>query len=265
MKMRADLGKTADSSCKGFRNDSRLQRAQADPFNSCRQLYPGQKIQKLCSRLQSFFPSIRGEMNSGNNHFLYAICGKAPDFFHDLFRVSGADPSSCIRDDAVGAELIAAVLYLDVCAGSSGSLQLHGFKYRMIRQICTGFFLLHPAFQIALHDLRNAGLPVVPDAQIHQRVLLQTLSVGFHIAADGNHQCLRIEMLRPVQHLPALPVRNTGHTAGVDQIQVGLFLKGNHLISCTAQLLYHDIQLIAVYLAAKIVNCCLFHHTLTSL
>ena len=113
--------------------------------------------------------------------------------------------------------------------------------------------------QISGENLSDLALFVVADDQIDRVIFFHAFGIGLHVAADRDDDGIGVLFFRAVQHLPALPVRDIGHGAGVDDIDVRLVLKRDFFVSLISQDLPHNIQFIAVYLTAQIVKCYLFH------
>jgi hypothetical protein len=57
-----------------------------------------------------------------------------------------------------------------------------------------------------------------------------------------------------VQHLAALAVRDIGHGAGIDNVNIRLVLERYFLKTFVTQNLAHDIQFITIHFAAKIMK-----------
>ena len=137
MKMRANLGNRRQPRCKLFRNDTRLQRAKPDPFDS---VHPGnfphkvQQISPFHSRPTQIFSAFQiiavrlinkvhtvgTDMNAGKNDLFIPFPCKPPDFPQNILLLPAAHPSPGIGDDAIGAKLITAILNFDICPGTQG-------------------------------------------------------------------------------------------------------------------------------------------------
>ena len=61
-------------------------------------------------------------MNSGKHQFFIAPGGQAASLVKNVFFSAASDPSAGIGDNAVAAELVAAVLHLDKGPGMVGNL-----------------------------------------------------------------------------------------------------------------------------------------------
>ena len=210
MEMAAELGQLAQRPHKFFRDDPRFQGAQADPLDSRNAVNPFYESQKLSvipiSALDRaslhMFHAIGAQVNARQNHFPAAL-GRQP--FDFLFHIQGAaapDPSSCIGDNAVAAELIASVLNPYECPSMfSPPFQperFAGLFFSNIFQPC-GMSARPSEF---LQNIRQLPLAVVPDQDIHARIRSQLLGCHLHIAAHRDHQGLRIFLFGPVKHLP---------------------------------------------------------------
>ena len=197
-------------------------------------------------------------MDAGQHHLLIAVCRQSADFLEDVFHAPAADPPSGIRDDTVAAELVASVLDLHVGPGMPGrtaqAQALIFFFMGQVPDMSRGMLFL-PGPQ----DLRKVLLLIVSNQDIHRAVLKKLLSGRLHVAAGRRHHRVRVHLLCPVQHLPGFAVRNIGHAAGIDDIQVGFFPEGNDLISVFFQDFLHGLRLICVYFTAQVVQRSFFH------
>ena len=77
-------------------------------------------------------------MDAGQDHFPDSAGRQGPDLPADLLRAAGPDPAPGKGNDAVGAELVAAVLDLDIGPGVTGGGQLHVLIFRPLRQVRHG-------------------------------------------------------------------------------------------------------------------------------
>ena len=199
-------------------------------------------------------------MDSSQHHFPVALVHQTLDFFHDLFRLSASDSSSGIRNDAVAAELITAVLDLNKCPGVIRDLVdvkcliLSGFP-NIDQRILFHMF----SCEIFIQQRYQVFFPVIADDHVYGGVLFQLFSCRLHVAACCHHHCVRIHFLCPVQHLPGLAVRDIGDRTGVDHIHIGLLLKRHDLIARLLQKLLHRLRFVGIHLTAQIVKCSLSH------
>ena len=59
---------------------------------------------------------IRTQVDSGQYDFAISICRKMTHFLHYALRTAAAHPPSRIRNNAVGAKLVASILHFDICS-----------------------------------------------------------------------------------------------------------------------------------------------------
>ena len=180
-------------------------------------------------------------MDARQNDLLKARSDHASHLRHDILRPSAAHPASGIGDCAIGAELIAAVLDLNVrprvlrCLMKLHLFILVGVVDVQNRRAAEGFvrgaLLRRMLFKIFLEDVHNILLAVIADAKVYAFILFKSLSAGLDIAADGDDNRLRIQLLRPVQHLPAFSVRYVRHRTGIHNINVRHAVKWHNAIS----------------------------------
>ena len=220
-------------------------------------------------------------MDACQHHLPDPSLRQAFDLPQDLLRSAAPDPAPGKGNDAVGAELVAAVLDLDIGPGMAGGLQLHVLVLGTEGQILHGipsqqlaqagdlldresfplfffsipvifFFLFIPGCQIPVQDLCDLPFLIVADGQIDGRVRQDFIFVRFHVAAHRDDQGVGVHLLCPVEHLTALAVSDIGHGAGIDHIKVRLPVEVYGLVAPLFQKLLHDIQFIAVDLASKV-------------
>ena len=146
-------------------------------------------------------------MDARQHQFPISFPRECLRFSQDVLRVPGPDPPPQIRNDAVGAELVAAVLDLQESPG----VAVHGIRGKIF--ITEGFFHIscqqHLVFsrffllpEPLLKDLRDfCFLPVSQD-DVHALVLFQLFRCRLGIASCCHDHRVRIHRPRPVQHLP---------------------------------------------------------------
>ena len=110
MEMRTHLRKFCDRLCKFFRNNSRLQWSKTDSFDSFHFMDRQNQWQQVVVTVDS----VRTQMDSGQYHFFISIGRQCLHFIQHTVTASASYPSSCERNDAVRAELVASVLHLDI-------------------------------------------------------------------------------------------------------------------------------------------------------
>ena len=180
---------------------------------------------------------------------------KSSDFLFHLLRLSGTDTPSCIRDHAIAAELIAAVLNFDISTGVLCSMyKLHLFifffridiDHRSVTQCLVrchtghlprwcGSLLIRrltlTLVQISLYDLHQLIFPVISDRQINAVILLDLSLICLHVAAHCHNDRIRILLLGTMQHLSAFPVRYVCYRARIDNINISFLVEINNFIS----------------------------------
>ena len=123
MKMGTEFVHLCKPLCKLPGNDPGLQRAKADPLDPfCLLDLTDQGKQSVAGKILSLshigpaiqIKTIGADMDPGQHHFLIAVSCKCPDLLKDLFHLSASDSSPCIGNNAIGTELVAAILNLDI-------------------------------------------------------------------------------------------------------------------------------------------------------
>ena len=261
VKMRTDLRQFCNRRCKLLCHDPGFQRSQADPADPFDLMYCLNQAQKSLLSLIRKIYSVRTQVNPCKNYFLIAIPRQKFHFPADLLLLPAAHPSSCIRNNTVTAELIAAVLHLDIRSG-------------MLRRPGDGEFFIficpvnvnHPAGMTALPGLLqyrdNFLFLIIAHDHVHHLISFQLILSILHITACRHNQCLRIHLFGLMQHLTGFPIRNICHRTRIDNISIRARSKRNNLISGRFQLLLHCFQFIRVYLAPQIVQRNFFLHNI---
>ena len=140
-------------------------------------------------------------MNPRKNHLLVAGPGQRLNFSQDIPDFPGTDSSPGIRDDAVTAELVTAVLYLNKGPGTlSRPLHLHLLIMTGMADI-QHMRISMPLTSKLLKNLCQLPLLIVSNQNIHRRIRFQLLGSHLNIAASGHYNRLRIQLFRAVKHL----------------------------------------------------------------
>ena len=174
---------------------------------------------------------------------------------HSLRLGQGTHRPAGIGDDAVRAEVDAAVLHLQHGAGA-------------FRHAACGQHLEFPAAQgvvqqrhllLAAHLLQqvqkcHAVAGTGDEIHVQPRRLLR---VGLHVAAAGGHYRVGVQLPASPDHLPRLLVADGGDGAGVDDIDVRLFIKRHQRVAPAHQLLLHGLCFILIHLASQGIDSCL--------
>ena len=166
---------------------------------------------------------------------------------------SASDPASGIGDDTVAAELIAAVLDLDLGSGPVGHL--------IDRQVFIGSFSGHviqitgsgllPVSESGCHQVNDVLLQVIADGDIDHIFFLKGFTCCLDIAADSHDQGIRVLLSGPVQHLSGLSVSNICHRTGVDDIDVRCLREFPDLIAGRNKSFLHRFGFVLVDFASQ--------------
>ena len=100
---------------------------------------------------------------------------------------------------------------------------------------------------------------IVSQDNINTRICIFSGILRLYIAACRHYYRIRIHLPGPVEHLPGFPVRDIGHSTGIDDVNIRPFPEGNDLISGLFQHFLHGLCFIGIYLASQIVQCRFFH------
>ena len=169
-------------------------------------------------------------MNAGKHHLLKAFLCQMANLLQTVLFLTASDPSPNIGDDTIGAKLITAVLHL--YKGSALILRLRKeeiFVLSLLPHRGKGLhgtcIIFQHSLSIGLNQLYHPAFSGISDKNINALILFQFLLLSFHIAAGGDDDGLWIPLLSLMNHLPGFSVRNIGHGAGVNQVNVRLLRK----------------------------------------
>ena len=175
----------------------------------------------------SVFVLVSSHVYARQNDFLEAV-GK--HFAHVVVNVLGGTarrPSAHHRDDAVGAEVVAPVVYLDEATGVEG---VEGGS--VAEEVAVvAFRVAMPVAEMFVDDVEQGRFALVVDDIVRQARLQKfLLSMVHHAARDGNQ---RFWMLPPdlVDGLSAFLVARVGDGAGVHDEDVRRAVAVGNLIS----------------------------------
>ena len=232
-------------------DDTGLQGTQTNPLHPLHFMDALYQVQKpvpiSLSSLQ--VQPIGTDVNASKHHLPAARLDHSLNLPENILLAAAVDSPPHIGDNAVGAKLIAALLYLNVSPGMLlGPFQVWGVFFP------TAHFL--PACQIAFHHLHYILLPIIPHGKVNAVVLP---AAGLDIAPHSHHNRLRVKPPGPVQQLPALPVRNSRNRTCIYNINICRLIKRHNLVSLFLEHLPHQFRFIGINLAAEIIQCHIFH------
>ena len=209
--------------CKGFRkfegNDPGFERPQPDTFKSINRgnlLYQVQKRYMIkCIILLIVLHSVGRKMYTRKHDLAETVLYEVLDFFNHALLGSRPDSPPGIRDQAIGAELVAAVFDLDIrsyalVAGIDRHvlivvLVLHRGDVKPFRGIFA-VALIHcfvmSCRQALRHHLYQLGLMRIPGNYVRTAGIDQFLRTDLRIAAGCGDHGIRVVLSGSSQHLP---------------------------------------------------------------
>ncbi len=191
-------------------------------------------------------------MYAGQHHLGVSGLGQARSFLRDFLHRAGADAPAHIRDDAVGAVAVAALLYLHHRAGMPlrpGNIeQLKGHTQHAVHRGDAG--ILRHGFLQQLHHLAPA-LVADDQPQPHGQ---QGFGLLLRQTAGQHHLRGRVLLDGAAHGLQALLFTGAGHHAAVDHIDIRLLVKIAALIACGQKLLQHGLAVVLVDLAPQCIK-----------
>ncbi len=179
-------------------------------------------------------------------------------FLNHMVQKTTATAPAKARNHTVRAELIAAILDLDHGAGLT------------FRMSCRYLFILPapaysnhgvnrlPGSDDIFHQVDNPSSAGGADYHIHPRNSCHFGGCLLSVAPHGDHSGLRIASDSASDHLTRFFRPGTGDTAGVDHIDIGLFIKADYPIAALAEHARHGLGLIGVNLTPQCHKGCSF-------
>ena len=228
----------------GRAHQRRFERAETDALDAVDAVHRVEQVAQALARVRA---EGRG-LNAGQHHLAHTCVGECARLGDDIGNFLGADVPARIRNLAVGAAVITAVLNLDVGAGARRMQDAHGLKVRACKR---GDLYLRD--RLAVEQLQCA---------FHRaQLILRAADVGN--AVDGGDRFGRYLRIAAADHdlrfgrlphqaadqLAALAVALGGHGAGVDHGDVGAL---RHRCKTAAHRLFEDgFALVLADLAAQ--------------
>ena len=175
----------------------------------------------------SAFVLVTPHVYASQYDFLEAV---ADDFAHIIIDVLGGTacrPAAYHRDDAIGAEVVAAVMDFDEAAGVEGVEG--GLVAEQVAVVAFGVAVT--CAEMLVDDVEQSGFAlIVNDIVGHARLQQFLLPVIHHAPRDGNE---RLRMFSPdlVDGLAAFLVAGVGDGAGVHDEDIGVTIAISDLIS----------------------------------
>ena len=212
---------------------------------------PAQALDEIRHRgLAGQIHAPAGNFNTGNDDLPVALGGNGPGLLQSGSQGRRADGATGIGNNAVGAEIDAAILHLQ--HGPGALLQSAGgqnLKFPAAQSIVQMVDML-PAFQSG-YQVVQKFLPTAGAAQhVHPQTLYR-LRVMLGIAAAHTNDGLGILPAAAADDGPVLFVRNGGDGAGIDDVGIVLFFKGADFVTAALQQLLHSLGFVLIGLAAQ--------------
>ena len=248
MELGAEVRVTPELPAEVLGNDPGLQASQPDADLGHRL---AQGRQQGCQRglaRQVYAPA--GDLDACHHDFPVALSGQLLCLLQSGFQWGGADGTPGIGDDAVGAEVDAAVL--DLQHGPGPLLQPAGrqdLKFPAAQGIVQGVLV-----GLALQGLQQVGQELLPPAGASQYInaqCLDSLRGVLGVAAADADDGLRVLPAAPADHGPVFLVGNGGDRAGIDHVGIALLVETADLVAHRAQQVLHGLGLILVCFASE--------------
>ena len=176
--------------------------------------------------------TVRRKVYSRKHDFGNAFLSKSLDFRKAILYLPTPNSSSHIGDNAVRAKLIATVLNLHKGAASvkrfrKKKIFILSFFLNRRQIIFYSAVIFQHGVPIGFNQFYDFPFPAVSDQDIDSLIFFQFLLLSFHIAACRNHKGIRIPLLRLVNHLSRLSVRNIRYGTGINKVDIRFFVEGH--------------------------------------
>ena len=188
------------------------------------------------------FVLVASHVDSSQHDFLEAVGDDLAYVVIDVLGRAARGASSHHRDDAVGAEVVAAIMDLDEAAG------MEGVEGRLVaEQVAVVTLRVAVACaEMLVDDVEQGRLSLVVDDKVGDAGLQQFLfSVVDHAAGDGN-QCLGMLASDLVDGLATFLVAGVGDGAGVHDKDVGIGIAVGDVVARSLEARCQSVSLIQV-------------------
>ena len=251
VKLGTQVGKHAETAAESFRHHSGFQRPQ--PYPQIRHRLTDFLNEQGHLRLSRQVNAPAGNFNAGHHDLPVAPLGQRLCLGNRHLQRGGTNRPPGVGDDAVGAEIYAAVLHLQHGPGA-------------LFQPAGGQTLEFPAAQGVVHLLPVGVGPGGIQEHLHKFLTVSAaaddidaqrpngLRVVLGIAAAHRDHRIRVVPPAPADYRPVLLVRHGGDGAGVDHIAIARILKGADFVALFQQQALHGLGLILICLAAQCVK-----------
>ena len=247
--MGAQVGQGGGPAAEVLRDGAGLQGAQPHPALRRGGADPLDEIDEALAVFQIMAPG--GDFDAGEHQLPVPQPGKALCLTGGLLQGQGADGPPGVGDDAVGAEVDTAVLHLE--HGPGAALQPAGGE-PLVGAAAQGVVHVHhrlpPVGAQGLQSVQKAHAVIGAHDQIHPQ-LLHRPGVCLGVAAAHRHHSMGGAAAGLADHLAGLLVAHRRDGAGVDDVGVGLPVKGGQGVAPAGELRLHGLGLVLVDLAAQ--------------
>ena len=228
-----------------------LQGPQAQPHVPRRGGHRLQQIDEACPVPEVLAPG--GDLDAGEDDLPVALLPQPAGLLHSGLYGQGTHRPPSVGDDAVGAEVDAAVLHLQ---HGPGPLPEAPGGQDLELTAAEGLVQLDHRLPLPDRRLQQVQKPhPVPGAgdQVHVQ-LLHILGLCLGVAAAHRHHRVRGQLPGPADHLPGFLVADGGDGAGVDDVGVRRALEGDQVVAPAEELPLHGLALVLVHLAPQGIN-----------
>ena len=252
MELGAEVGIFHHLLAEFFGDHPGLQAAQTDPQVRHRLTDGSEKLRH--GGLAGKIHAPAGNLDAGDDNFLVALLLQFLCLLHRQLQGRGAHGATGIGDDAVGAEVHAAVL--DLQHGPGPLLQTargKDFKFSPAQGVVQGFLV--SSLGKGSEHILDKFLPLAAAAQNIHTQFPDGFGGMLGIAAADADDGLGMLPAAPPDHGPVLLVRHGGDGAGVDDIAVARLVKMTDFMAHFRQNMLHGLGFVLICLAAKGIKC----------
>jgi len=195
------------------------------------------------------FPAPGGDFDAVDDDLPVALGGELPRLRHRIFKRQGAHPPAGVGDDAVGAEIVAAVLDLQqrprpLGKAAGGQLLERARKARVLDVLPAELF--RGGRRQFVQKFRAA---VRADEYIHVE-LPDLLRRGLRVAAAYADHRVRIELPRTPDGVARFFVGDRRDGAGVDDVAVADAVEFTQRVAARQKELLHGLRLVLIHLTS---------------
>ena len=231
-----------------------LERADAQPLDRCFVKNATAESGEIAGFILDA-AAIRTDVDAGEDDFLVAALHEHVDLVDGILLRTRAQRTAGIRDRAIRAELIAALLDLHICTRHAADTlvwQIFVIEQLLVVRHVRRLYMILTKSLDRFHDLVTL---VGADDEVHLVKGFQLRFRCLRVAAADNDGRRRIFPGSVADHLARFAVAEMGDGASIDDVDIGEIVKIDDLIAGILKQRRHNGRIVLIDLAAEGMKC----------